>query len=326
MTHKNNHLPSSELANLWKVYMIENLLIPYKLPMINTCQDEKIKSILLFALDISKKATEKIRKVYQLESHPLPTGFTKEDVNTEAPALFTDNFYLLYIHEMGKLGFRLIPQAVESTESKDVLDILYSIITDYKVLYERTSQLLFEKKLFPQSPKLPIPKATDIINDQSYLTGWLGSKRPLNAEEILKIHSTAHRNALSKALLTGFSKVVKDPDVKKYIERGIKNTNQILGEIQQLLINENLNLTTTYDEEVLNSTISPYSDKLILVHVAQMGAGSIGIYGSDLASVFRRDIGMKYIKFISEALLYSEDGMNLLIKKGWLEEPPKNEY
>jgi hypothetical protein len=325
MIHKKNTLSSAELANLWKVYMIENLLIPYKIPMINTCQDEEVKSVLLFALELSKKCVHQIENVYRQENHVLPIGFRKEDMNSEAPALFTDNFYLLYIHEMAKLGFRIGSQVIEITDRNDILDIFYNMLNDYKDLYRRTLNLLISKDLYPHSPKLPIPQKVDFINEQSYLTGWFGKKRPLNAEEIVRVHSTADRNAISQALLLGFSKVVKDEEIKKYIERGIKNTNQIIDDMHQILINENLNMTKIYDNEVSDSTVSPYSDRLILFHVAQMGAGSIGIYGSDLGSVLRKDIGMKYVKMMGEALLYGEDGINLLIKKGWIEEPPKNE-
>lgn len=118
--------------------MIEKLLIPYKIPMINTCKDEEIKSVLLFALDLSKKCVHQIETVYRQESHPIPIGFGKEDMNTEAPALFTDNFYLLYIHEMAKQG----SQTIEITERNDILDILYNTLNNYKELYRRTLNLL----------------------------------------------------------------------------------------------------------------------------------------------------------------------------------------
>ena len=296
-----------------------------KLPMINRCQDKEIKAILLFALEISEKCVSKIKTIYQQENHPVPTGFGNEDTNKDAPALFSDNFHLLYIHEMGKLGFRLISQASEITERKDVLQIFYETLDDYRVLYKRTLNLLVSKNLYPYSPALAVPKKVDFINKQSFLFNWFKKQRPLTAEELVRVHNTAHRNAISKALLLGFSKIVKDEEIKKYLERGIKNANKIIAEMEKILLNENLNVTKTYDAEVLSSTVPSYSEKLILVHVAQMGAGSIALYGTDLSTIMRKDIGMKYVSMIGESLVYSEDGMNLLIKKGWIEEPPQNE-
>ena len=326
MTNSKDKISASELANLWKIYMIENLLIPIKIPMLNTCNDQEIKSVIVLALGISKKYVQKIASFYQSIHHPIPKGFPEQDhMNTQAPALFTDNFYLYYLNEMAKLGFRTLPQAIEQTENTEVLKIWYEAFDDYKELYNKSSELLKFRKLFPNPPKVPIPKKIDFIKDKKYLGHWGGKQRPLNAEEVLRVHGTAFRNEISKTLLIGLSKVTKDPEIKKYLERGIKNANQIIADMHHLLINENLEPPLPLHNEVLDSTVSPYSEKLILVHVAQMGSGAIGIYGSDLASVFRKDIGLKFMKMIGEALLYGEDGMDMLIQRGWMESPPQNE-
>ncbi|PLS08593.1 DUF3231 family protein [Neobacillus cucumis] len=321
-----NKLSVSDLANLWKVYMIENLLIPIKIPMIQTCKDEEIKSALSLGLEISIKYVQKIAEFYEEVQHPIPKGFAVQDhVNQQAPALFTDNYYLYYINEMSKLGFRTLPQAIEQTENKELLKIWYEAFEDYKNLYNKSTEILKNKNLFPQPPELPIPKKIEFIKHNNYLGNWAGIKRPLNAEEILRVHGTAYRNEISKTLLIGLSKVTKDQEIKKFLERGIKNANKIIGDMHQVLINENLEPPLPLHNEVMDSTISPYSEKLILVHVAQMGSGAIGIYGSDLAAVFRKDLAFKFIKIIGEAILYGEDGMDLLIKRGWIESPPKNE-
>lgn len=45
-------------------------------------------------------------------------------------------------------------------------------------------------------------------------------------------------------------------------------------------------------------------------------------YGFSLATAMRRDIGAKYSQLITEMLGYSDDGVNLMIKNNWLEQPP----
>jgi hypothetical protein len=42
-----------------------------------------------------------------------------------------------------------------------------------------------------------------------------------------------------------------------------------------------------------------------------------------MAASQRRDIGLKYASLIPETLLYAEDGANIMIKHGWIEEPPQ---
>lgn len=318
-------LTSAELANLWKVYLIENLLIQFKIPLIETCQDQEIKNILLFALDMSKTYVKDIEAIYTKENHPIPLGFSKEDINLNAPALFSDSFSLHYIHEMSKLGFRIIPEAIESTVRQDVLDCFFEAYLDYKELYQKSLDLLVSKGIYRRPPSIPIREKVTFIENQHYLSGWLGKQRPLNAFEIMNVYNTIQRNGISKAILLAFSQVVQDKEVRDYMLRGVKNANHIIKDFEDVCLKENISLSPTFDSEIFSTSISPYSDKLMMMKVTQMGAGSIGIYGTNLASVFRRDLGAKYIDIIKDALAFAEDGTNLLIKKGWLEEPPARE-
>ena len=48
----------------------------------------------------------------------------------------------------------------------------------------------------------------------------------------------------------------------------------------------------------------------------------MGYYGMSIAASMRRDLGALYFKLMREVSAYSEDGANILIKHGWLEQPP----
>jgi hypothetical protein len=37
----------------------------------------------------------------------------------------------------------------------------------------------------------------------------------------------------------------------------------------------------------------------------------------------RRDLGGMYAKFLTDIGLYVEDGVNIMIEQGWMEQPPK---
>ena len=60
-----------------------------------------------------------------------------------------------------------------------------------------------------------------------------------------------------------------------------------------------------------------------MYHVSAMIAAGIGNYGMALAASPRRDIGLEYMSLIPEVALYAEDGANIMIKNGWMEEPPQ---
>jgi hypothetical protein len=75
--------------------------------------------------------------------------------------------------------------------------------------------------------------------------------------------------------------------------------------------------------EVTNSTVSPFSDKLMMFHIAGLIASGIAQYGISISVSPRRDIGVMYTRLMAEIAKYSEDGANIMINNGWMEEPPK---
>ncbi|MEH7484306.1 DUF3231 family protein [Neobacillus drentensis] len=77
-----------------------------------------------------------------------------------------------------------------------------------------------------------------------------------------------------------------------------------------------------WDSEVSKSTIAPFSDKMMLFHIVTLVATASGYYGAAFALSQRRDLGLKYEMLIAEITKYAEDGANLLIKNGWMEQPP----
>nr|WP_276519695.1 DUF3231 family protein [Bacillus infantis] len=59
-----------------------------------------------------------------------------------------------------------------------------------------------------------------------------------------------------------------------------------------------------------------------MFQVNLMSASGIGNYGTALSASPRRDIAGDYSRLLAEVGLYAEDGLQILIKHGWLERPP----
>jgi hypothetical protein len=78
-----------------------------------------------------------------------------------------------------------------------------------------------------------------------------------------------------------------------------------------------------WDSAITDVTTNVFSDKFTMYHIFSMIAAGIGYYGTSMAASPRRDFGMKYAKLIPEISLYAEDGANIMIKNGWMEEPPR---
>lgn len=74
--------------------------------------------------------------------------------------------------------------------------------------------------------------------------------------------------------------------------------------------------------EVTTSTTSPFSDRLILGLISLSNSAAISFIGSSLSSASRIDLTTEYSKLLVEIMKYGKDGMDLLIEREWMEEPP----
>ncbi|GAA3332796.1 hypothetical protein GCM10020331_094300 [Ectobacillus funiculus] len=100
MNQSNDRLTSSEIANLWTHYIRETMGICMSKYMLKIVQDPEIhKNFFQTAHELSEKHINKLKEWFHQENFPVPKGFSEEDVNLDAPPLFTDLFLLkLYSH------------------------------------------------------------------------------------------------------------------------------------------------------------------------------------------------------------------------------------
>ncbi|RXT06940.1 DUF3231 family protein [Ammoniphilus sp. CFH 90114] len=87
----------------------------------------------------------------------------------------------------------------------------------------------------------------------------------MNALEITQCYYNIQRNGIGKALLLGFSQVARSKKVREYCIRGIVIAFGNIQELSHKLSEENINVSPTWDSDVLNSTTPPFSDKLIII-------------------------------------------------------------
>lgn len=163
------------------------------------------------------------------------------------------------------------------------------------------------------------------MEKQSYLTGWIGKKRPLNAIEMSGIYYNMAKLVVKIVLEIGFSQVTQHADVRKYLLRGAELCNHQFDQLSAILSKDNLPSPRKWQSDVTNSTTSPFSDKLMLFHIVTLISASAGYYGAGLSVVQRRDLAAQYASLMGEIGVYAEDGANLLIELGWLEQPPRAE-
>jgi hypothetical protein len=98
LTEHRTDLTSSEIATTWSAYMNDSMAKCILGYFLTTVKDEEIQSVIQFAYNLAATHVEKLTKLFSNEQLPRPTGFSSEDVNLNAPRLYTDMFMLSYLN------------------------------------------------------------------------------------------------------------------------------------------------------------------------------------------------------------------------------------
>ncbi|RFB14817.1 DUF3231 family protein [Bacillus sp. HNG] len=316
-------LTAGEIAQLWVQYLNDSgskCVLAY---FLKKAEDEEIKSIIEFALGLSTSHIEIIAAILTEEEHVVPYGFKmEEDVDLTAPRLYSDGFVLNYMNQMSKVGLTLYGAAVATSVRNDIKAYYMDCLTETMELYKRSTDLLLSKGLLIRSPSLPNLEKIEFVKKQWFMFDVLGEKRPLIAAEVANLFANLQRNALGVAVLTGFSQVAQDKDVKKFFLKGLEIGNKHIKLFRGKLEESKLPVPMGWDSEITNSTTKTFSDKLMMFLTSGLISMSVGYYGTAVSQSPRADLASMYNRLSLEVQLYSEDGANILIKNGWMEQPP----
>ncbi|MCM3655529.1 DUF3231 family protein [Metabacillus litoralis] len=324
---KNNHdhirLTSAEMGKLWVTYTgntMAKCVLSYYLRHI---EDQDIKKVIKNALNLSETLVENIKEIFIQENFPIPIGCTQEDVNLDAPRLFSDEFYLHYLKYTSKAGMSIYSIAIPLMTREDIRDFFINALNSTVNLITEVNNVLMAKGFLIKPPQIPTPQKVDFIKKQNYLNGFFGDIRPLHALEIAHLDDNIDNNITSKALLIGFSQVAKSEKIRDFFIRGKEMTNKHIEISSQQLHKDNLPSPPLLDDLVSESTFSPFSDKLMLAHKVEMFSMKTRTVGNAISLNGRRDLGAMYSKFLTDIGLYVEDAANIMIDNGWMEQPPK---
>ncbi len=123
--------------------------------------------------------------------------------------------------------------------------------------------------------------------------------------------------------LVGYAQGAKSKKVRNYCLRGKEISTKHVKVFAAMLTNDDLPSPMAWDLEVTDSTISPFSDKIIMFQTSLLIASSISNYATASAASMRSDIAASYIRLTAEVAQFSKDGIDIMIKNAWLEQPPQ---
>jgi hypothetical protein len=315
-------LTSSEMANIWTAYINDSMAICVFKYFLQHIEDQEIKQVIEYALSLSQKHIDTLTKIMTNENFAIPQGFGNQDVNLTAPRLYSDTFYLYYIMYMAKFASNTYTMALATIARRDIRSYFTECEVTSVELLNQSTDVALAKGILVRPPYIAAPQKVDFVQKQSFLTGWFGDRRPLTPIEIMNLFFNIRRNVLGKSLLLGFSQVAKLKKVREYMERGVQIATKHVEVFSSLLSEDYLPAPMTWDTLPTESTDSPFSDKLMMFHTSALISAGIGYYGASLGASPRRDLSSHYTRLMAETTQYLEDGANIMIDNGWLEQPP----
>lgn len=145
----------------------------------------------------------------------------------------------------------------------------------------------------------------------------------MNSIEIGNTFFNLNKAMITKTLINGFKQVSKDKDVRKLLEKSIQTANSHITSFSNLLTKENFHVPKLVEAEITNSTISPFSEKLMLMQTGFFYGVAVTYHNAALISSMRADISALNEKAALNSLwIFNRIGKEMIANQ-WLEEPPQ---
>jgi hypothetical protein len=315
-------LSSAEIGSSWQYYIQSTLsrcLLKY---FIHHQKDEEILILLKKNLAQTEVKIIQLEDLYSNEKIPIPDGFSDQDINLEAPPLFYDEYALSFVYAMSRMNMINRAFLISNTARSDLLEIFISSIDQSVELYKESTALLLSKGIYDRPPMIPYPKEVKYVERKSFILPLPEQKRPLTTIELSELFFNIERNYFAVILCQGLQQVVKDKEIKKYIDKGREISENQIKVFNEILIKEDLLGIASVSMLVTDSTVSPFSDKFVVALFHYLNSIDVALLGHALSLSMRVDLATLFNKFIGEILLYSKDGFNIMVERGWLEQPP----
>ena len=318
-------MSSSELGSLWMTYHKKGMILRILEYFIEKSDDQKAKELMSELWNKLHLITIEMKTVLENEGAAVPNGFTKEDVNLEAPRLWDNGFDIMFCRILKEVSMGMYVLHLTMSYRPDIIKLYRDMTELTEIFYGHFTQYLLDKNLYTRPTYIAMPTSTDYITNKDYSKGTniFGHKRTLNTIEFSYLYHTIETNITGMQLLQGFIQTTKDEDMKKYFTKGKELSKEIISETSKILLENNIQPPATPGGTVTNSTVAPFSEKLMMFCNYLMNGLALGAGGFSAGFSFRNDLQTKNAIFAKDIFQYQRNGMMLMMSKGWLEEPPK---
>ncbi len=325
--YKTPSICSSEIGILWMTYQQQTMLMRMLDYFINKADDGEAKEIMKEISDEINPYTDKIVTIFQKEKVPVPVGFTSEDVNIDVPKLYDNGFDIMFLRLIKKISMGMHALNLTMAYRKDITEMFRELSVITQRCYDKCTQYLLIKGLLQTSPYVSVQKSVEFVKDTKYLGGLnpISGKRSLNTVEIAHIYHAIESNVTGMNMIFGFAQCAQNNDVRKYFTKGGELAKGIVKELNEIFLENNLQIPATAGGNVTTSTLAPFSDKIMMYCVSLFCSFSIGGNSVGTAFSLRNDLPAKMSILLKDIFEYAHEGAKIMIKHGWMEEPPQTD-
>lgn len=320
-------ITSSELGALWLTYQEKTMLLRMLEYFIEKADEEKAKTLMMKIYGELDLYVGKITEIFSNEGAEIPVGFTSQDVNKEVPKLYDHGFDIMLIRLLKEISMGLHSLNITMTYREDIVMLFKELTAITQNYYNLCTQYLLEKGILVRPPYVTMPNSVEFVKDTSYLGGInpFGEKRALNTVEVAHLHHAIESNFTGLQLIIGFAQCANKSEVKKFFNEGAEIAKAIIKELSETLLLSDLQSGEPAGGNATRSTVSPFTDKLMMYCTSLFCSFSMG--GNSLGTAFslRNDLPAKMTVFMKDIFEYAHKGAKIMIKNGWMEEPPQME-
>jgi hypothetical protein len=322
-------ITSSELGTLWLTYQQKTMVLRILEYFIEKADDEKAKAIMTNLYGEINPYVDKIKETLQNEGAIIPVGFTAQDVNKGVPKLYDNGFDIMFIRLLKEISMALHALNITMSYREDVVMLYKDLTAIVQKYYNLCTQYLLEKGMIARPPYVSMPNSVEFVKDTTYFGGLVinpfSEKRTLNTVEVAHIHHIIEANVTGMQMITGFAQCANEGEVKKYFNEGAELAKSITKEMTETLLESGIQAPVLSGGNATRSTVAPFSDKLMLYCISLFCSFSIGGNSFETAFSLRNDLPAKTTIFLKDIFEYGHKGAKIMIKNGWMEQPPQME-
>ena len=140
-----NPLSASEVGTLWLTYQEKTMILRMLEYFIEKADDPRAKNITGGLWESLNSYVIEMEKIFQEQGMVKPVGFTKEDVNLEAPKLYDNGFDVMLVRILKGVSMGMYTINMNMAYNNQLMKLYEGLTSTTQRVYILATQYLLEK-------------------------------------------------------------------------------------------------------------------------------------------------------------------------------------